>query len=204
MGIQDRDYYRVSASSRARARGPSTARIALFWTVLGAILFAAFRFGPTLMPHTTVVAPVTVPLTQRTTVVSSPKPAPFAVPLPPPSPTAERSDAPIYRCGNAYGREPCSDSRVVAPPAATGFDSRPSERLARLVADGRETVTTVSTSHSSIQTATVFGRTDSCGSLAADIAAIDADARNPRSAPHQDLLRERRRAARDRQASLHC
>lgn len=49
---------------------------------------------------------------------------------------------PIYRCGSrgatVYSDEPCAGATVVdGAGAVAGYDSRPSDRLARLVAEGR-------------------------------------------------------------------
>ncbi len=218
MGIQDRDYYRaqyrnVSSLDRGR-KPPSTGRLALFWIAVLAIAFAAFRFVPMIWPRAPAALPPPVaPLPMQTAQQPSPTPpgAARTVPLEG-SRAASPGAAPIYRCGNRYSDEPCAGGRPIDGAVASGFDSRPSEPLARLVAEGRSadgdsvtttgrTVTTVVNNGSVVVAADRFGE---CPVLANEIARIDRDARQPQHARTQDWLRERRRHARDRQAQLHC
>ncbi len=66
-------------------------------------------------------------------------------PVETPPPIARRSPAgpaAIYRCGSrgsvTYSNEPCPNGTVVdGSSAVSGYETRPSDRLARLVADGR-------------------------------------------------------------------
>ena len=216
MGIHDRDYYQDqyrNASSLHRGRKPlSSGRLALFWIAVLAITFAAFQLVPMIGPRapavsSSPVSPAPVPAApSSSTPLAAARPAPVEG-----SRAAPAGAAPIYRCGNRYGHEPCAGGRAIDGSVASGFDSRPSERLARLVAEGRsadsETVTTTSrTVTTLVNNGSVVAakRFSECQALAEEIVAIDRDARQPQSARRQDWLRDRRKQARDRQAQLHC
>ena len=218
MGIQDRDYYREqyrNVSSPRRPKPPSTGRLALFWIAVLAITFAVIRFAPTIWPRAPAVAPppVSQPSVQQPSVpapqaLSTLPTAPRAVPYDGGRPTAPPATEQIYRCGSRYGHEPCAGGRAIDGPAATGFDSRPSERLARLIAEGRaaggDSVTTSTTTI--VRNGAVDGadRIGACRALATEIADIDREARQPLSARRQDWLRARRADVRDQQVALHC
>ena len=182
----------------------------MFWITVMAIVFAAFRLFPMNGSQPPAVSPVPA---RPSSVQTAPRPLPTppvaARALPYEGSRAMTPDtAPIYRCGAEYRHAPCAGGRAIDGPAASGFDSRPSERLARLVAEGRtadgNTVTTVVRNGTEVSSAAGVDRFAMCQALAAEIAGIDAETRQPRSASRQDQLRAQRRMVRDRQARLHC
>ena len=117
----------------------------------------------------------------------------------------------IVRCGSSYGTTPCTNGRTVENPAATGFDTTRSSRLAVLMEEGR--IPGESTNITSFSTTTtVNGATTMCqsstGSECTDFASrligIDSDARRPHPLPYQDWLSAQRQQVRDLQAAVHC
>lgn len=174
-------------------------------------LFAVFRSFPLLHPPRAVVAPgklVAAPIPSTSSAASSALIAPFR-PAPieadhatPVMPT------PIYRCGNSYQQGPCLGGRAVDTAAASGFDSRPSELLARQVAEGRtndvalldRTITTTT------MNGTLVASSDraTCAVLADEIVSIDRAALRPQTALMQDGLRRRRSEVRAQQVKSHC
>lgn len=213
MGIQDRDYYgdqyRKVSSLRPKGRGPSALKLAAFWVV---VVIAGFLIAKRWwLPAT----PPTPPAMQRqqansavaavTAAVPGPRPNVPSPVLPGSSPMpSSQAAAPIYRCGEHYGNSPCPGGRTIEGPAATGFDSRPSEKLARLVADGRNVSSTTTTTFSETTTNRTSSTSYACPGLAQEILAIDSAARRPLDAYAQDRLTARRRQVRDRQSALHC
>ncbi len=217
MGIEHRDHSRERhhnvTSIRRQSPAWSTARISLVWGLVGVVLFAGIRFASRREA-------VEMPAPPRVAAAPTPHQAPVkptqAALATPASPrrgadVSSSNPTPIYRCGNAYGAAPCANGRAIDGPAAAGFDSRPSVALANLVAQGRTpdvgTVTTVASTVTKVENGIApddGSRLATCRLLAGEIDGIDRAARQPQSIPRQDVLRTRRRIARDRQASLHC
>lgn len=210
MGIQDRDYYREehrkdSLSGQGR-RGSSTFRIALIWLLVGASVFAFIRLLQRFYPSPS-IAPLFVPTAAKSNgrqeqQVSPPTQRAVSPLRAVPDQTTPSPPTSIYRCGSTYSNTPCAGGgRATDGAVASGFDSRPSEKLARLVDRGRSSesgnVSIVTTSSSNARPAI-------CQSLNQQIEWIDRAARQPQSASDQDSLREDRRRARDRQAALRC
>ena len=219
MGIHDRDYYRDQyrrAASSKRTSGFSGIGIALFWIAVMAIAFAAFRLLPMAGTKSSqVVVPPKVTAAPAPSIGARPS-APIAVPRSVPV-APERAPvttaAPIYRCGNSYVQAPCAGGRIVDTTAASGFDSRPSERLARQVADGRSaeesqtssrTVTTTIVNGTVVASSPTVDHNAICGPLAVELAALDREALRPQSAASQDLVRRNRNRVRNQQLQAHC
>jgi hypothetical protein len=132
---------------------------------------------------------------------------PAAVPVTPvyaarsePSPST-----PIYRCKSGsrtiYTQEPCENGRIVVTSSAVdGYDSKPSERMERLVADGRPQGTPTTPTY------VVRPRPSSgdCALLAQQVLDLDAWALQPHSRPTLDEIRQRRQDVRTSMARLHC
>jgi hypothetical protein len=198
-----RDHLHLLASSSRRERSWFSGGIVIVSiAVLALVSLAGVHFLDTWHPTSSSVLAVPSPPPE-----ASARPAPGAVPsgapqAPVPIVASPRVNADsIYRCGNSYSRSPCADGRVVEGPAASGFDSRPSPQLARLVAEGR----TPDTGPAAASTQTIATHNGGpCASLAAQIEWIDRAARQPLTKPQQDSLRAQRQAARDQQARLHC
>ena len=115
---------------------------------------------------------------------------------------------PIYRCragsATSYSNQPCPDGTLVRDDDASGFDSRPSERLASLVAAGRrDDAAPVAPSPSVAMPATAAGTSD-CSVMRRQIRDIDETARLPLSSVQQDALRANRQDIRTSMARLHC
>ena len=221
MGLQDRDDYREhdrraaanpTRTTRAGAERASYRRVLLICLVITASVFAAMRYAA---PPETVARRAAGPSTSPSKASSSlprsagPTPSSRADPASRPddasrSAAGSPSSPPIYRCANSYGATPCANGRRVDAPAASGFDSRPSEALALLVAEGRATDEGGPSTVVTTRTTAGNGTADACRSWAATIDGLDRRARQPQSAGTQDWLREQRRHARDQQATLHC
>ena len=228
MGIQDRDYYReryrrTARPLRAEVRHfpkQSTTKLGviLFWLVIGFVVFvAAERWA---VPLVEMAKPMLHSGPRDASRSSAPMPSPPREPIAPTTgvriPREAQTWSPppataIIRCGNSYGTEPCTNGHAVESPAATGFDSTPSPRLAAMVQQGRTSGDSTNiTSYST--TTTVNGVTTTsqsstgskCVSLASRLSGIDADARRPHPLPYQDWLRAQRQQVRDSQAALHC
>jgi hypothetical protein len=208
MGIADRDYYRENVRRMSRTR-TSTWKIVLVWAaVLGALYFVAshVHWGGGVRT-TNGVASVGAPSPPAPAAVAE-SIAPRASPTAPVDPRIDNGPSPIYRCGSSYGQTACAGGSVVAAPAASGFDSRPSARLAEMVAAGRTpdsaTGTTVYRTAVVENGVATADRAAQCRALSAEIEAIDRAARRPQTRYEQDRLRAQRQAARDRQVQLHC
>lgn len=190
----------------------STARIGL---IVLLVLVATSAFVATRRPldalrqseHVPSVAK-DVPAPQKVALV-----APAPLPATPVTPVyAARSDpspsSPIYRCRSGkrtiYTQEPCENGRVVVTSSAVdGYDSKPSDRLERLVADGRET--TASPSPPVVASTLANGSTGAqCANLAQQVAVLDADARRPNDLRTLDTIRRNRQDVRTRMARLGC
>ena len=94
---------------------------------------------------------------------------------------------------------------------ASGFDSRPSERLARQVAEGRSAddgsvTSTERTFTTTTVNGTVVASSDqaTCATLASEIVSIDRAALRPQFAASQDVLRRRRNDLRTQQLRSRC
>lgn len=219
MGIQDRDYYREHYRNVVRVRPKpflaSSMGIAIIWVTVIAVLFMGFHFFLR-KPPVAQTAPSRQPASSLPpaapgSAVTAPRQAPPPTMVSPTIAPQVSSAVPIYRCGNAYSNTPCPGGRQVAAPAASGFDSRPSESLANLVARGRSPETNTTTTSTNTITTVENGVVRSNGSaaaqcpvLASSIEVIDRAARQPRAMPEQDRLRTERQRLRDRQAELHC
>ncbi len=223
MGIEDRDYYREQYRRNAAPLGADARRfpprrttrfrIVLVWLLVGLAAFPAIERWASLRgeagqaPSRRAV-PGTTPRAAESIRPTAQTPASMAgrVSAPPLDDASPARAAPsIYRCGNAYGIAPCPNGRAVEGPAASGFDSRPSPKLAALVAAGRtneETTTFVDGSTTTAVTRSSSG--SECAFLAGRLLGIDADARQPHPPAYLDWLRTQRQLLRDRQASLHC
>jgi hypothetical protein len=210
MSLDDRDYYRehlrlVSNSDVRRARWSSGRMVVVWILLLTAAFFIASRF---MRERASMSLPLrsTAPVSAARDVPAPARPGVSTATVPALPPVVQRGQVaePIYRCGNSYGLSPCAAGHIVDAPAASGFDSRPSPQLARLVAEGRmPDVTTSSTFTQTVVTQNGVA-VGACPTLAADIDSIDRVARRPQSKPDQDRLRARRQATRDQQARLHC
>ena len=196
-------------------RGNSLFRIVLIWVLIGlALLFAADRWvtqrlslnrgapqNARVEPPSAAVAsgPRTPSTAGSTTLPANPMTNMRS------TASLERPSGPIYRCGNTYGMNPCANGRAVDGPAASGFDSRPSQAMAALVARGRTNATTISDANgSTTTTVTTSSSSGECDGLSGELLHIDVDARQPHPMPYLDRLRARRQQVRDRQAALHC
>ncbi len=127
----------LERTRRSGRRGES-AWMALFWIALLTALFAAVYWWSERREDAAVAPPPRTPPPSdraRADATSGAAPAPGLPPAAVATPAPAKSP-PIYRCGRTYGTVPCAGGRVVAEPAASGFDSRPSEQLSRLVARG--------------------------------------------------------------------
>jgi hypothetical protein len=116
---------------------------------------------------------------------------------------------PIYRCQSggrtSYSNEPCPGSAIVQGSAVEGFDTRPSERLARLVAAGRADVDPASDSTARAGAPTVTPAVSvECANMRRQIVDLDRFLRQPNAIPVLDDARQRRQDIRTSMARLHC
>ena len=179
--------------------------IAVGAAAAGAVFTAKEHARPIVAPLSAPPVPETPrPIASVTRTKSVPVPAP-AVPI---TPTYRVPVAPqaIYRCkgrsGTRYSNEPCAGGTVVDESSAvSGYDTRPSDRLARLVAEGRG----VDAPSQPVYRATP--RSDESGDCAAmrrQILDLDATMRQPNDARRLDELRATRQDVRTGMARLHC
>lgn len=210
MGIADRDYYRDHLRDLRRGRSArrrsGALRIALIWIALLAALIVGFQWWS--RTQSARVPPSGSRASQTESTRTGP-PNGAGAQLPPSPPIAVQPATPpttsIYRCGNAYSTVACAGGHIVAPPAASGFDSRPSEQLSQLDAQGRAANLGSSNAPQTVTTTmNVAASNGSCAQLAADIEAIDRAARSPLPMSVQDRLRAQRRNDRDQQLRQHC
>ena len=115
---------------------------------------------------------------------------------------------PIYRCrsssGTTYSNEPCAGASVVAAASAVdGYDSRPSDQLTRLVANGRGAV---DGGIGSSAPAVVMPLRESveCANYRRQIRDIDAASLRPNSLETLDEWRRIRQDIRTSMARSHC
>lgn len=201
MGLADRDYYREHRRSAERPSRWSIVRIALVWLVVGCLVYAGARWLPELLrPERTAPAQAARPA-PPVNVSPAPRTFPRVEPLQPslsgrpPEPGRPQ----IYRCGNAYSATPCPGGRAIEDRDSAGIDTRPSPAMARLVEEGRTSV-----SATTVESTTTTNASNACATLDAAIAAIDATARQSSSAEQQNKLRDSRRRFRDQQIRLRC
>ena len=177
--------------------------------VAGLVFFAIDRKQPPV-----VAAPSARPTLAATAPVARPDAGndrPVASPATPTTPDyGPRAVAPqtIYRCrsksGTSYSNEPCPGGSIVDEASAvSGYDSRPSERMARLVAEGRAT--------SDAPQAPVYrvpvpraAETRECASMQRQIRDIDAALLRPQDPKSLDDLRAVRQDIRTSMARQHC
>jgi hypothetical protein len=114
----------------------------------------------------------------------------------------------IYRCrakaGTSYSNEPCPGGSIVdGASAVIGYDSRPSERLSRLVAEGRATADEpqVPVYRTRVPSSP---ETHDCAQMRRQIRDIDAMALRPQDLRSLDELRSTRQDIRTSMARLHC
>lgn|GEM_PF-3465377 len=150
-------------------------------------------------------------------------PAPRAVAAPTeraqPGPPASRPTTPdygprpadpqaIYRCrtktGTQYSNHPCTGGRIVDESSAvTGYDTTPSDRLSRLVAEGRGAADgPLQPVYRSPMRPSV-GRGD-CEGMRRQMMDLDAAMRQPNDLKRMDELRAVRQDVRTSMARLHC
>lgn len=139
---------------------------------------------------------------------SVPLPPSSAVPASSPQPRIER----ITKCVNSAGAASYSDGPCPAGLRSATVELRPDSNLA----DGMSPQAREASSQQNREAAQaraaherrvamqVDGAVSACASLEAEIAWLDAAARQPQSAGTQDDLRARRKQARDRQFALRC
>jgi hypothetical protein len=114
----------------------------------------------------------------------------------------------IYRCRvkgqTVYSNEACANATIVDESSAvSGFDSRPSERLARLVAQGRNAVPDVPVGAAAVRPTMVD--TPECRAMRRQIRDLDAQALQPGySLRTLDDLRQVRQDVATSMARLHC
>ena len=169
---------------------------------IGATAIAFFAFGPRqgAPAPTTVVAaavagppaevPVAVPVEAQPPVQAL---VPAAPVTPDYGPRVEASPA-IYRCrtktGTVYSNDPCPGARVVDEASAvSGYDTRPSEKLARLVADGRASAPQAPTYRS---LRPVAAESRECGVMRRQLRDLDAAMLQPNTLRSLDELRTTR------------
>ena len=207
VGIEDRDYYRERYRNVVAhpKRGSSTLTIVFVWLAVVAGLFFGFRtFMKPSPPAPSVVRSAPAPTAASTPTTESARQSQRAVEATEaPQLTAQSSSAStIYRCGSSYGNAPCANGRTVEGPAASGFDSRPSDKLALLVEQGRTAQDAGPGTTTTTTTTTIVG--NACPYLAQLLNSIDQAARQPQSLQKQDRLRAERQRVRDQQARAHC
>lgn len=230
MGVQDRDWWRERGPNEARkatydprefrgdapispVRGSTpTWRALVIWLLIGLVTFGAMRYltqrEPTAatprakstgVPSKPAAADTGDASTRRAREPSSPI---AATTFPAPAP-ASKGQVPIYRCGNQYTHVACAEGRQVDIAVTSGFDSQPSEGLARLVAESRASDPDTST-HNVTTTTHVNGEAAACTSLRASIEAIDRAAIRATSIVEQDRLRASRYRLRNQQIAMRC
>lgn len=113
----------------------------------------------------------------------------------------------IYRCrttsGTQYSNEPCAGGSIVDESSAvTGYDTRPSDRLARLVAEGRVADAPRQPVYRAL--ALQAAETGECAAMRQQIIDLDATMRRPNDAKRLDEWRVIRQDVRTSMARLHC
>lgn len=160
-----------------------------------------------------------VPMTPRyrtrdAVVPSASASAPAAAPQRIAAPAARLAPAEareqIYRCrsasGTIYSNVPCEGGRVVDQGVASGYDSRPSERMAGLIADGRAADARGATANvralpPSPALPTASG---ACANMRQQIVDIDAATLRPLPLRELDRLRAVRQDIRTSMSRDHC
>ena len=172
----------------------------------GAVFVAIDRRDRTIVdaPIVKPVPAVTVPVEKADDV---PRPSPATPTTPDYGPRAVAPQA-IYRCrskgGTSYSNEPCTGGSVVDEASAvTGYDSRPSERLGRLVAEGR---VTADAPQAPVYRARVPSATETrdCETMRRQVRDIDAQMLQPQDPRSLDYWRGIRQDVRTSMARLHC
>ncbi len=163
------------------------------------------RFG---IPAANVSAPLSVATTaQVEPPLAMPRTPSMAVPTTPQYRPLAESPPTIYRCRSkgttTYSNEPCPGGSVVNESSAViGYDTRPSDRMARLVAEGR--VADVPQPPVYRTLAPTASSTPDCNSMRRQIRDIDAQALRPNDFKTLDDLRAVRQDIRTSMARLHC
>lgn len=134
--------------------------------------------------------------------------APGLSPSPAPQPRIERITKCLSNAGTAsYSDGPCPagtrGATVELRPDSNLADGMSLEARAASAQQNREAAQ-ASAAHERRVAQQVDGTVQACASLEAEIAWLDAAARQPQSAWTQDDLRARRKQARDRQFALRC
>lgn len=162
-----------------------------------------------------------VPVTPRYRDRDRPAPDASAAVLPraaPPSPVPRQEVAraaptdgreQIYRCrsssGTVYSNVPCEGGRVVDQGAASGYDSRPSERLEGLVAGGRSAdAGSATTNVRSLPAPAPVNQSGACTNMRQQIVDIDAATLRPLPVRELDRLRAIRQDIRTSMARDRC
>lgn len=114
----------------------------------------------------------------------------------------------IYRCrsqsGTRYSNQPCPGGSIVDESSAvTGYDTRPSDELARLVADGRGTAGAPAQPVYRAS-AGAPAQTRECASMRRQIVDLDAAMLRPNDPRTLDELRAVRQDVRTGMARAHC
>ena len=182
--------------------------------LVGAVAAGAVFVALDRSDRTTVDAPVAKPAPVVTAPVAKPIDAGDAPKASPATPTppdyGPRAPAPpaIYRCrskgGTSYSNEPCPGGSIVDEAnAVTGYDSRPSDRLARLVAEGRAAADSPRTPVYRTSDAPI-AETRDCATMRRQIRDLDAAALRPQDAKSLDDLRAVRQDIRSSMARQRC
>jgi len=122
----------------------------------------------------------------------------------------EPAASPIYRCRSGsrtvYTQEPCENGRIVVTAnAVDGYETKPSDRLERLVADGRTTSAPPSLDAPARLARTPAAPTSvECATYAQQISDLDAEALLPNTPRGLDRIRRIRQDVRTSMARQHC